>query len=145
VRITYTLTLPAEVESVPTARSICRANLSLLRVSESSIDDVALALTEACANVVKHAAGHRYQVRMSIDDALCVIEVIDSGVGFDPESVPAPDPDDLLPDGRGLLLMESLVDQLAFTRRADSPGTVVCLEKRLDLDPGSPLAGMATT
>jgi serine/threonine-protein kinase RsbW len=145
VRITYTLTLPAEVASVPTARSICRANLSLLRVSESSIDDVALALTEACANVVKHAGGHRYQVRMSIDDALCVIEVIDSGVGFDPASVPAPNPDDLFPDGRGLLLMESLVDQLAFTRREDSTGTVVCLEKRLDLDPGSPLAGAAST
>jgi serine/threonine-protein kinase RsbW len=144
VRITYTLTLPAEVGSVPTARSICRANLSLLRVSESSIDDVALALTEACANVVKHAGGHRYQVRMSIDDALCVIEVIDNGVGFDPASVPAPDPDDLLSDGRGLLLMGSLVDQLAFTRREDSTGTVVCLEKRLDLDPGSPLAGAST-
>jgi serine/threonine-protein kinase RsbW len=133
------------VESVPTARSICRANLSLLRVSESSIDDVALALTEACANVVKHAGGHRYQVRMSIDDALCVIEVIDSGVGFDPASVPPLDPDDLLADGRGLLLMESLVDQLAFTRREDSPGTVVCLEKRLDLDPGSPLAALSST
>jgi serine/threonine-protein kinase RsbW len=144
VRITYTLTLPAEVGSVPTARSICRANLSLLRVSESSIDDVALALTEACANVVKHAGGHRYQVRMSIDHALCVIEVIDNGVGFDPASVPAPDPDDLLSDGRGLLLMGSLVDQLAFTRREDSTGTVVCLEKRLDLDPGSPLAGAST-
>jgi serine/threonine-protein kinase RsbW len=144
VRITYTLTLPAEVASVPTARSICRENLSLLKVRESSIDDVALALTEACANVVKHAGGHRYQVRMSIDDAMCLIEVIDNGKGFDAGSVRAPDPDDLFPDGRGLLLMESLVDQLAFTRRADSTGTVVCLEKRLALDPGSPLAGAAT-
>lgn len=145
MRITYTLTLPAEVESVPTGRSIARASLSLLRVSESSIDDVTLALTEACANVVKHAGGHRYQVRMSIDDALCVIEVIDNGVGFDPASVPPPDPDDLLSEGRGLLLMESLVDQLAFTRREDSTGTVVCLQMRLDLDPGSPLAGPAGT
>jgi serine/threonine-protein kinase RsbW len=145
VRISYTLTLPSEVASVPTARSIARANLSLLRVSESSIDDVALALTEACANVVKHAGGHRYQVRMSIDDALCVIEIIDNGAGFDPSSVPASDPDDLLFDGRGLLLMESLVDQLAFTRREDSTGTVVCLEKRLDLDPGSPLAATSGT
>jgi serine/threonine-protein kinase RsbW len=145
VRITYTLTLPAEVESVPTARSICQANLKLLRVNQGSIDDVSLALTEACANVAKHAGGHRYQVRMTIDDDLCVIEVIDNGVGFDPGSVPAPDPDDLLSDGRGLLLMESLVDQLAFTRREGSTGTVVCLEKRLDLDPGSPLSELSST
>jgi serine/threonine-protein kinase RsbW len=145
VRITYTLTLPAEVESVPTARSICRANLSLLKVSDQSIDDVTLALTEACANVVKHAGGHRYQVRMTISDDLCVIEVIDNGAGFDPDVVPAPDPDDLLADGRGLLLMKSLVDQLAFSPREDSTGTVVCLEKRLDLDPGSPLFELSST
>jgi serine/threonine-protein kinase RsbW len=145
VRITYTLTLPAEVESVPTARSICQANLSLLLVSQPSIDDVGLALTEACANVVKHAGGHRYQVRMSIEDDLCVIEVIDSGAGFDPDAVPAPDPEDLLSDGRGLLLMASLVDQLAFAPREGTTGTVVCLEKRLDLDPGSPLSALSST
>jgi serine/threonine-protein kinase RsbW len=145
VRLTYTLTLPSEVASVPTARSICQANLSLLKVGQQSIDDVTLALTEACANVVKHAGGHRYQVRLSIDDALCVIEVIDNGSGFEPGAVPAPDPEELFPDGRGLLLMGALVDQLAFTRREDSTGTVVCLEKRLDLDPGSPLADLAST
>jgi serine/threonine-protein kinase RsbW len=145
VRISYTLTLPAEVESVPTARSICRANLSLLMVSQRSIDDVTLALTEACANVIKHAGSHRYQVRMSIDDALCVFEVIDNGVGLGPGVVPESDPDDLLPDGRGLLLMGELVDQLAFTRRQDSTGTVVCLEKRLDLEPGSPLSDLSHT
>ena len=145
MRIAYTLTLPAEVASVPTARSICEANLSLMRVSRQSIDDVTLALTEACANVVEHAGGHRYQVRMSIEDDVCVIEVIDNGAGFDPDAVPAPDPEDLLSDGRGLLLMASLVDQLAFTPREGSAGTVVCLEKRLDLDPGSPLADLSNT
>jgi serine/threonine-protein kinase RsbW len=145
VRVTYTLTLPAEVASVPTARSICRANLSLMRVGQQSIDDVTLALTEACANVVKHAGGRRYQVRMSIEDDRCVIEVIDNGAGFDPDAVPEPDPVDLLSDGHGLLLMSSLVDQLAFTPREGSTGTVVCLEKRLDLDPGSPLADLFRT
>jgi serine/threonine-protein kinase RsbW len=145
VQITYTLTLPAEVASVPTARSICAANLSLMRVSQQSIDDVTLALTEACANVVKHAGGHRYQVRMSIEDDRCVIEVVDNGDGFDPDDVPASDPTDLLSDGRGLLLMASLVDQLAFTPREGSTGTVVCLEKRLDLDPGSPLSALSNT
>jgi anti-sigma regulatory factor (Ser/Thr protein kinase) len=141
VRISYTLTLPAEVASVPMARSICQANLSLLTVSQRSIDDVTLALTEACGNVVRHAAGRSYQVRVSIDEARCVIEVIENGSGIPPE----PDPDELLSDGRGLLLMGALVDQLAFTRREDSTGTVVCLEKRLDLDPGSPLAEKSRT
>jgi serine/threonine-protein kinase RsbW len=145
VRITYTLTLPAEVESVPTARSICRANLSLLKVSQRSIDHVTLALTEACANVVRHAGGRRYQVRMSIDHASCLIEVIDNGSGIEPGMVRKPDPGELRSDGRGLLLMGALVDQLAFTRREDSAGTVLCLQKRLDLAPGSPLAEKSGT
>jgi serine/threonine-protein kinase RsbW len=141
----YALTLPSEVASVPTARAICRANLQLLQVNEASIDDVTLALTEACANVVKHAGGHRYVVQLAIDGDCCRIEVLDDGDGFDPESVPEASPEDLLPSGRGLLLMESVVDRLHFTRREDSPGTLVCLEKRLQLDPGSPLSNGAVT
>lgn len=145
MNITYALTLPTEVASVPTARSICRANLELLRVSQPSIDDVTLALTEACANVVKHAGGHRYLVRVTIDDDRCTVEVVDEGGGFDPGAARGLAPEELVPSGRGLLLMESVVDRLHFTRRDDSPGTVVCLEKRLELDAGSPLAQSAAT
>jgi serine/threonine-protein kinase RsbW len=145
VNISYALSLPTEAESVPTARQICRANLELLQVARSSIDDVTLALTEACANVVKHAGGHRYQVKVSIEDDRCQIDVVDEGDGFDPAGVAASDPDDLLPSGRGLMLIESVVDKLAFARRDGVPGTVLCFEKRLDLDPGSPLAVSSRT
>jgi serine/threonine-protein kinase RsbW len=145
VNISYALTLPTEVASVPTARSICRANLALLRVNEASIDDVTLALTEACANVVKHAGAHCYQVRVTIEGDRCSIEVLDDGEGFDPDAVRDVDSDDLQLSGRGLLLMESVVDRLHFTRREGSRGTVVCLEKRLELDAGSPLANLSAT
>jgi serine/threonine-protein kinase RsbW len=145
VNISYALTLPTEVASVPTARLICRANLELLQVARTSIDDVTLALTEACANVVKHAGGHRYQVRVSIEDDRCRIDVVDDGDGFDPAAVADSDPDALLPSGRGLLLIESVVDKLAFTRRDGGSGTVLSLEKRLDLEPGSPLAVSSVT
>lgn len=145
MNITYALTLPTEVASVPTARAICRANLELLRVNGESVDDVTLALTEACANVVKHAGGHRYQVRVSVDAERCVIEVIDEGDGFDPDAPRVEDAAELLPSGRGLLLMESVVDRLHFTRRDDTPGTVVSLEKRLVLEADSPLASSSLT
>lgn len=145
MNISYALTLPTEAASVPTARLICRANLELLRVARTSIDDVTLALTEACANVVKHAGGHRYQVKVSIEDDRCQIDVVDDGEGFDPAGVADSDPDALLPSGRGLMLIESVVDKLAFTRRDGVPGTVLCLEKRLELDPGSPLAVSSVT
>jgi serine/threonine-protein kinase RsbW len=145
VNITYALSLPAEAASVPTARLICRANLELLQVARSSIDDVTLALTEACANVVQHAGGRRYQVRVAIEDDCCQIDVLDEGGGFDPAEVGEPDPEALLPSGRGLLLIESVVDKLAFTRREGVAGTVLSLEKRLELDPGSPLAVPSVT
>jgi anti-sigma regulatory factor (Ser/Thr protein kinase) len=145
VNISYTLSLPTEAESVPTARLICRANLELLQVARESIDDVTLALTEACANVVKHAGGHRYQVRVSIEDDRCRIDVLDEGGGFDPGAIAESDPEALLPSGRGLMLIESVVDKLAFTKLDGVAGTVLSLEKRLALDPGSPLAVSSVT
>jgi serine/threonine-protein kinase RsbW len=94
---------------------------------------------------VKHAGGRRYQVRVAIEADRCRIDVLDEGDGFDPSDVGAAAPDALLPSGRGLLLIESVVDKLAFTRRDGVAGTILCLEKRLDLEPGSPLAVPSVT
>jgi serine/threonine-protein kinase RsbW len=158
VKVSYSLTLPPEVESVPTARSLCRANLAMLGVSEASIDDVVLALSEACSNVVRHAGPAAYRVAVTITEDLCQIDVIDNGPGIDTAridtagidtagidtagrdaSIPVQgSPEGLLTGGRGVALIKTLVDRLDFTLHMDR-GTVVSFEKRLALLPGSPL------
>jgi serine/threonine-protein kinase RsbW len=115
-------------------RGLVRQALEHLDVSAHTIEEIVLALTEACANVVQHAGqNEEYQVDVAIDDELCHISVLDDGLGFDLEAAALPDGSPL-EAGRGLVLMKALVDRLRFVRAEDGRHRVV-LEKRLRPEP----------
>ena len=133
--IAFTVHLPVDTGSVPFVRGLCRQALEQLDVERTVIDEISLALTEACANVVQHAGEHAlYEVAVSIDDRLCRISVVDDGEGFDPAALPEGDERTPLEDGRGLLLMQALVDRLDFRHEPDGRHRVT-LEKRLTPHP----------
>ena len=98
---------------------------------QTAIEEVVLALTEACANVVDHVHDQEaYQVDVSIDEELCRISVFDHGVGFDPEGVQVDGQPTDAERGRGLVLMRALVDGLQFVQDDDGRHRVT-FEKRL--------------
>ena len=135
VDIAFTVHLPVDAGSVPFIRGLCRQALVHLHVQDAVIDEIALALTEACANVVQHAGDHaEYEVAVAIDDRLCRISVVDSGEGFDPAELAARDERSPLDESRGLLLVQALVDRLDFRHESDGRHRVT-LEKRLSAHP----------
>ena len=144
MEILYTLRLPRDTATVPLVRTICRDAMARLGVSSSCRSDVALALTEACANVVHHAAGVTdYEVVVELANTSCHIRVIDTGQGWKGRAAmlgEMPDPD--YDRGRGIALMNLLVDRIAFDSRPED-GTVVHLEKDLELDDSSLLRTLA--
>jgi serine/threonine-protein kinase RsbW len=101
-----------------------------LGVAQTCAHDIQVALTEACTNVILHAGpGDVYEVAVDVDDSCCTIRVIDRGVGFDAgEARPA---GDTAESGRGMGLMNALVDEVLFETRAEA-GTIVHLEKTLE-------------
>ena len=135
MNIAFSVRLPMDAQSVPLVRGLLRQALEHFGVVESGIQEIVLALTEACANVVQHAGElEEYEVDVRIDDNVCRITVLDDGDGFDPSAVPTPSPDALHDGGRGLLLMRALVDRLAFQEMDDGRHGVV-LEKQLVTQP----------
>ena len=59
--------------------------LTRLGVDDDCIADLLLAVTEACTNVLRHCGhGRRYEVVAEIRKNRCLLEVVDSGRGFDP-------------------------------------------------------------
>lgn len=135
MNIDFSVRLPTDAHSVPLVRGLLRQALEHLRVPESVIEEILLALTEACANVVDHAAGcEAYQVDVSIDEELCTISVLDDGSGFDVASTTEAHPDPADERGRGLLLMRALVDRLQFVEDDDGRHRVT-FEKRLVTQP----------
>jgi serine/threonine-protein kinase RsbW len=127
------LTLPRDARYVGLLRHVADSLLRGLNVPAESVDDVAVALSEACGNVIRHADGtDEYGVRLSVDAHQCSIEVCDLGPGFAVEAMAedAASLDDIAAaeDGRGLPLLQALMDDLEFVREEDT--TTVRLIKR---------------
>ena len=132
--ISFSVRLPRDARSLPLMRGLLRQALEHLDVVPRTVEEIVLALTEACANVVQHAGEHEeYQVDVAITDDTCRISVLDEGHGFDFESAVAPDGSPL-EAGRGLVLMKALVDDLQFVRAEDGRHRVD-LTKRLRSEP----------
>ena len=133
------LCLPRDSSTLPVVRHIAAFALDELGVATEAIHDVALALTEAAANVVKHSgAGDLYEVHLVLEDNLCEIRVVDTGHGFDSASLEMAMAGPSDEQGRGMALMAALVDSVHFESRPEA-GTIVHLVKDLTLRPDGPL------
>jgi serine/threonine-protein kinase RsbW len=142
VQVTVKLSLPRDTASVSISRRVVRSALNAVGVVEDIRYDVELALTEACANVVQHAAhSDEYEVTISIEDACCVIDVVDSGHGYDEASLQATMPHPNAEEGRGLHLIRMLTENVRLDHHPKR-GTIMHFEKKLEWEPRSLIARM---
>jgi serine/threonine-protein kinase RsbW len=186
VDVRFCLVFPRETISVPVVRRVLGDTLYKLGVDEDCVADLLLAVTEACTNVLRHSGpGRRYEVVASVGRNQCVLDVVDTGRGFDPASLqpnqasarlvlpfrrrraaapaqwPYPRPSgpsamrhrlsrsrhraerrvlaQLPESGRGLAIMRACVDDVTLRSRPGR-GTVVSLQKRIELRSDAPLA-----
>jgi serine/threonine-protein kinase RsbW len=136
VEIRLALSLPRDELSIPVVRRLCTQSLRVLGAADECAEDLELALTEACTNVLRHAKeGDDYEVVAGIDGEAAVLEVVDRGPGFDASALArAASGEDAAPDaetGRGLQIMRALMDSVEFESRPGDARTVVRLEKEL--------------
>ncbi len=149
VEIKMVLFMPRDAASVPVSRQVLDSCLETLGVTPDTRTDIALALGEACANVVLHAGpGVEYEVLASARDGRCVIEVVntvpcamDRGEAPVPAGTalgsPTPEPVPATAEhGRGLKIIDAVTDNLQLTGDGRA-GTTVHFEKALSWVPGA--------
>jgi serine/threonine-protein kinase RsbW len=137
MEIALALNLPRDELSVPVARRIVDASMRTVGVEAACVDDVSLALTEACTNVLKHSGpGDEYEVTVRMHDDVCSISVTDVGRGFDFDTLQSGDASTEAERGRGVQLMKLLVDRVHFQSKPEA-GSVVHMEKQLEYVDGS--------
>ncbi len=130
--VSFSLSFPAEAEYLVLCRLAVAALATLAPLDEELVDDLKLAVTEACTNTIQHAypdrdAG-RVELRYTVEDGLIRIVVEDTGVG------PSDDPSRARGEregGMGLSIIRSLVDELELEPGAEGNGTRVTLAKKL--------------
>jgi serine/threonine-protein kinase RsbW len=81
----FCLVFPREAISVPVVRHVLGDALTRIGVDDDCVADLLLAVTEACTNVLRHSGhGRRYEVVAEIRKNRCMLEVVDTGRGFNP-------------------------------------------------------------
>ena len=118
------LEIPARPEFVGLARLVVSSLASSRRaLADDRIDDLKLAVSEACTNAIEaHAevdVDERVVVKWRESDDRLEVSVEDRGPGFDPEELPehppVTDPERLnFERGLGIPLIRTLVDEVSF-------------------------------
>jgi len=120
------LEIPARAEYVGLARLVMSSLATARRtLAEERIDDLKLAVSEACTNAIEaHAHAEvdqeeRVTLRWSEGDDRLQVQIEDRGRGFDPGGLPAhppvTDPERLnFERGLGIPLIRTLVDEVTF-------------------------------
>jgi serine/threonine-protein kinase RsbW len=129
------LQVPSSVEHIATVRLVVSSAASWRRdLSDDRIDDLKLAVSEACTNAVEANRETRPRAPVTVAvyeaDSYLEVQVSDQGGGFDPAELsphpPVTDPQRLnFERGLGIPLIRTLVDDVRF--EPTDRGTTVCL------------------
>jgi anti-sigma regulatory factor (Ser/Thr protein kinase) len=103
------LTLPARAENVGVVRHVLGGIAEALHINDELLEDIRLAVSEACANAVVHAysdtAGGLIDVDVTTDPQSLLVSVRDHGTGMAPRT-------DSPGLGVGLPLIASLAESM---------------------------------
>ena len=102
------------------------------RFPQGALDDLILAISEACANAILHTNSALVEVGVLFSGNDAEAQIRDHGVFR--RRIPVPE---LESAGRGIPLMMALMDEVTIREgTVASPGTLVRLVKRADTSPG---------
>lgn len=136
-----TVRLPSEPGSVAAGRHTVDCALKSIDVDEQTRGDVALAVSEACANVVEHAGPvPGYSISVVADRGRCVVDVADDGCGLSPDRLEAPAPQSSAERGRGLHIIRAVMDGVHVTS-GPAGGLIIRMVKRLMFGRGTNVGG----
>lgn len=127
------LNIPCREAYASVARMQAEAIARRLRFDEEKVQDIKIAIGEACANAIEHGSSRKgVDIHYHINPDNLLIEVKDYGQGFIPPKEEEVDlPLDLLSErGRGLYIMKALMDKVEV-KSAPGDGTLVILDKKI--------------
>jgi serine/threonine-protein kinase RsbW len=116
------LILPAKPEYVVIARLVVAGVARQMRFDEEAVEDIRLAISEACTNIVKHAYddnsknGNVIHIECDMGDSQLAIQVSDRGVGLSEDRFNEVCISEPTEGGLGLSIMRALMDDVRYCR-----------------------------
>jgi anti-sigma regulatory factor (Ser/Thr protein kinase) len=115
------ITIPSHPQYLSVLRAVTAQMCMLSGMSESAVEEVKLAVDEACANVMKHAyrgnTGRKIMIQFRIIPDSFEVIIEDNGIKARPERIEGRDLDEVRPGGLGVHLIRRAFDTFTFDKR----------------------------
>lgn len=128
------LVIPSNIDKIEEAATFVEEAANKMKFSETDIDNIVIAITEAISNAIIHANKNDVKKKVTIEISLnhdsMITKVMDEGPGFNLKKIEDPlHPDNLLKEsGRGIFILKSLLDSVDYS--FSDKGTTVTLIKK---------------
>ena len=133
------LLLDSRLEEITRARQWLTEHASAQGFSDKEVRNLGLAVSEACANVIKHAyggrAGNPIELRLTIDERSLTLKICDTGVEFDLEGYQPPDLSEPHEGGYGVFIIHSLMDEVEYDSSQERGTTLTLVKNRPSSSP----------
>lgn len=108
------LSVPGKPEYVSTVRMTISALANCAGFNIEDIEDIKVAVSEACTNVVRHGVEKRngYEVCCELKDDCLIISVSDHAGGYDLAAYKIPEPEHPKEGGLGIFIIRALMDEV---------------------------------
>lgn len=116
------LRIKSKTENLSEIRDFVSGNARAAGILEATVENIILAVDEACTNIIKHAYKLSPEgeiiIKINYDDEKFTVTIIDYGKSFEPDRVPLPDLQKYYREhrvgGLGMYLMKSLMDNVEY-------------------------------
>jgi sigma-B regulation protein RsbU (phosphoserine phosphatase) len=121
-------------------RTVISESTAILGLDEEVTGKIVLAVTEACANIIRHCyggkPGERIDVTLRFGPDFYEVRIDDYGEFVDPAKMKGRPLEDVKPGGLGLHFIHSVMDDVAY-RKNRWGGTTLTMTKKIEpTDPG---------
>jgi serine/threonine-protein kinase RsbW len=116
------LQVKSRTENLSRIREFIQEYASSVGFKQDTIDNMMLAVDEACTNIIKHAyksfPDGKIVIKINYKEKKLIITIIDYGNAFQPDSIPEPNIQEYYRQhrvgGLGMYLMKTLMDDVKY-------------------------------
>ena len=121
----HTLHISASTNELEQIRNFVAGHARDFGFGETDVNDITLAVDEACTNIIKHAyewkKGKPIHIQIGMRENEMLVSIIDEGKPFKPDKYKVPTTEEQLSrkkrSGYGILLIRKLMDHVEYRNR----------------------------
>ncbi|MDO5061610.1 MAG: ATP-binding protein [Peptostreptococcaceae bacterium] len=125
------MTVPTDSSNISVVRMTASSIANRVGFNIEEIDDVKIAVSEACTNVIKHSKVSNFDLFFAQGSNFMEIEIQDRGIGYDFSSLKDPELNDQRESGGlGIYIIKMLMDEVIIDSELNK-GTTIYMRKQI--------------